>query len=253
MRNKGAPRRAERAPKGRGIDPHPSPASLARLCRLLCSAHEEPREERADFPLLELAAEPLAMLVATILSQATNDRSSRRAYAALRRAFPRWEDLLAASEEEIARSIASAGLAAQKARAIKAVLARLCAERGEPSLEFLRGLPREEARRYLLSLPGVGPKTAACVQLFSLGQAAFPVDTHIRRVAARLGLIPAKADPARAQAILEGIVRPADCLPLHLAMIRHGRRICRPKNPRCEDCPLRPDCLISGSGIRLPR
>ncbi|NLG83266.1 MAG: endonuclease III [Firmicutes bacterium] len=206
------------------------------------STCDEARKEETDFPLLQLTADPLAVLVATVLSQATNDRISFRAYTALRRAFPRWEDLMVAPEEKIAQIIAPAGLAGQKAHTIKAILTRLSAERGQLSLDFLRHLSGQEVRHHLLSFPGIGPKTAACVQLFSLGQVAFPVDTHIRRVAARLGLIPAKTDPARAQAILEKIIRPEDCLPLHLAMIGHGRRICRPRNPRCGECPLEPDC-----------
>lgn len=216
--------------------------NLTGLSRALLAAHGEVEEWIGDFPLHALADDPLDLLIGTILSQATNDRNSARAHADLRRDFPDWESVLAAPEEAVAAAIAAGGLNRQKARAIQAVLRRLAEDRGELSLSFLRNLPAGEVRRYLASLPGVGPKTAACVQLFSLGQAAFPVDTHIFRVADRLGLLPAKADRIKAQAALEAAVRPEDCLPLHLALIQHGRKICRPAQPRCGQCPLRPDC-----------
>ena len=221
---------------------HRSPAELSRLRNLLLAAHGEVREWIGDFPLNALADDPLDLLIGTVLSQATNDRNSSRAYAGLRQSFPAWEDVLTASEDEVARSIAAGGLNRQKARAIRAILSRLRQEHGALSLDFLRAQSPDAVRAYLLSLPGVGPKTAACVQLFALGQPAFPVDTHIRRIAVRLGLIPAKADPSRAQALLEAVTRPADCLPLHLLLIQHGRRICRPGKPRCQECPLRMDC-----------
>lgn len=221
-----------------------SPVNLSHLRHLLLAAHGEVREWIGDFPLNALAADPLDTLIGTVLSQATNDRNSSRAYTQLRQSFPTWEDVLAAPEDEIARSIAAGGLSRQKAGAIQAILARLRAEHGALGLDFLRAQLPEAVRAYLLSLPGVGPKTAACVQLFALGQPAFPVDTHINRVAARLGLIPAKAEPSRAQALLEAVVRPVDCLPLHLLLIQHGRRICRPGKPRCGECTLRHECKI---------
>lgn len=219
-------------------------ANLANLCRALLSAHGEVEEWLDEFPLQALAGDPLDLLIGTILSQATNDRNSARAYADLRRIFPDWEAVLAAPVEEVAAAIAAGGLNRQKARSIKAILRRIAEDRGALSLDFLRGLPAIETRRYLTSLPGVGPKTAACVQLFALGQAAFPVDTHIFRVAGRLGLLPPETDRVKAQAALEAIVRPADCLPLHLALIQQGRKVCRPARPRCGECPLEQECAL---------
>ncbi|MGE5528663.1 MAG: endonuclease III domain-containing protein [Patescibacteria group bacterium] len=228
---------------------HPEPDTLSRLCRKLLQEYGEVREWIADFPLHALADDPLDELIATVLSQATNDRNSSRAFTRLKASFPDWEDVLAAPEEEVAAAIACGGLGRQKARSIKAILARLKAERGSLSLGFLALLQAAEARRYLMSLPGVGPKTAACVQLFSLGQRAFPVDTHIHRVGARLGFVPAKLPAAKAQALLEGAVPAADCLPLHLLLIQHGRRFCRPSNPRCGACPLRDECPSAPSPL----
>lgn len=219
-----------------------SAANLAKLHRVLRDLHGPSARWIEEFPLNSLAADPLDLLIGTVLSQATNDRNSSRAFAALRGAFPSWEAVLAAPEGEVARAIASGGLAQQKARAIKGILARLRADYGRLSLDRLKGMPAGEVRRYLVSLPGVGPKTAACVQLFALGQPAFPVDVHIHRLARRLGLAPAKTDPAGVQARLEKVVRPEDCHPLHLLLIHHGRRICRPAKPRCGECPLAEDC-----------
>ncbi len=219
---------------------------LSRLRRLLAAVHGEFREWSGDFPLQILAADPLDELIGTVLSQATNDRNSARAFAGLRAAFPDWEAVLAAPEEEVAASIACGGLSVRKAGTIKAILARLMRERSRLSLDFLKAFPPGLTRAYLLSLPGVGPKTAACVQLFSLGQAAFPVDTHIRRVASRLGLFSAQTGPAKAQTLIERAIAAEDCLPLHLLLIRHGRRICRAGKPGCGACALVGECPRQG-------
>lgn len=103
-------------------------------------------------------------------------------------------------------------------------------------------MPLADARSYLTSFSGVGVKTANVVLLFSFRREAFPVDTHILRVARRLGLVPRNADLARAALLLEPHVRPGEHAPLHLNMIRLGREVCRPRNPRHEECPLLPVC-----------
>lgn len=228
--------------------------NLARLRRSLLAIHGPIEGWLDEFPLHSLADDPLGLLVGTVLSQATNDRNSSRAYRELRRAFPNWEDVLSASVEEIARVIASGGLGPQKARAIKGILARISRDFGEFSLDPLRRGSPADARRYLVSLPGVGPKTAACVQLFALGQTAFPVDTHIHRIAGRLGLAPPKANPGQVQALLEEAVSRADAHHLHLLLIKHGREFCRPAKPRCAQCALRPECAHAiSSSCEPPR
>lgn len=186
----------------------------------------------------------LSILIGTILSQNTSDLNRDRAYSELRRRFPSWEGVLAAPVEELEAAIRGAGLHRQRARRIKEVLARLVEERGELSLEFLRDLPDGEAERWLLSLPGVGRKTAYIVLLFGLGRPFFPVDTHIARVTRRLGLVGPKQEP---HAALAPLVPEGKELELHLHLIRLGREICRARRPRCRDCPLSDLCQYARS------
>lgn len=184
----------------------------------------------------------VAELVLTILSQHTNDTLSGKAFARLLATFPTWEAIAAAPVEAIAAAIREGGLAVQKAPRIKAVLHRIWEERGAFDLSFLRHLPLEEARAWLLALPGVGPKTAACVLMFALGRPALPVDTHVYRVSRRLGLIPASVSEARAHTLLEAMVPAEDVYAFHVALIKHGRHTCTARAPRCGDCPLSDVC-----------
>ncbi len=131
-----------------------------------------------------------------------------------------------------------AGLANQKGPNIQAALRRIWEERGEIDLEWLRELPVEEAREWLLSFKGVGRKTAAIVLLFSLGRPAFPVDTHIYRVSGRIGLRPLGLDVENTHKYLEAAADPADYYALHLNLIRLGREICQARKPACFRCPL---------------
>jgi endonuclease-3 len=181
-------------------------------------------------------------LVLTILSQHTNDTLSGKAFARLLAMFPTWEAITAAPAEAIAGAIREGGLAGQKAPRIKAVLQRIWEELGAFDLTFLKDLPLEEARAWLLALPGVGPKTAACVLMFALGRPALPVDTHVYRVSRRLGLIPANASEARAHTLLEAMVPAEDVYAFHVALIKHGRHTCTARAPRCADCPLNDVC-----------
>lgn len=178
---------------------------------------------------------PLDLLVRTILSQNTSDRNRDRAYAELRRRFPTWEDILASPERDVAAAIQGAGLHHQRAKRLHAVLGRVRDERGSLDLDFLSRLPDDEAAAWLLSLPGVGKKTAYVVLLLGFGRPFFPVDTHIGRVATRLGLTNGRGDPHDA---LAPLVPPGEELPLHLHLIRLGREVCRPRKPRCPGCPL---------------
>lgn len=179
--------------------------------------------------------DPLELLIRTILSQNTSDRNRDLAYENLRARFPTWEALLEAKEEEVAEAIRPAGLYRERAKKIRAVLERIKAERGNFTLDFLKGLPPEDAEAWLLSLPGVGKKTAYVVLLFGFGLEKFPVDTHIRRVTQRLGFWDGKGDPHEA---LSGIIPKGSAYALHLNLIALGRSFCRPRNPRCTTCPL---------------
>ena len=144
--------------------------------------------------------------------------------------------------KEIAEAIRLAGLSQRKAPRIKAALQRITRERGALSLDFLREMPIEEAKGWLTSINGVGPKTAAIILLFSLDRPAFPVDTHVHRVTGRLGLIPPRASAEKAHEILEAMVPPDAYYAFHLNLIRHGREVCQARRPRCEACGLRDLC-----------
>lgn len=189
-------------------------------------------------PLNRPHRKPIAELVKTVLSQHTNDRNRDRAFARLRERFPTWEELRDAPVEQVEEAIRVGGLGKQKAPRIQAILERL----GDPpDLDWTRTAPREESLGFLLSLPGVGRKTAACVLIFSWDIAEIPVDVHVHRVGGRLGLFPAKASFERAHDEMLAIVDPDDAYELHMNLIRHGRELCRPK-PRCEECLLRRMC-----------
>lgn len=188
---------------------------------------------------------PLDELILTILSQNTNDRNRDRAFSALVERFPHWQDVLSSSREELEKVISPAGLGPTKSRRIWRILLDIPGPdggNGGESLGDICHLSREKARERLTSLKGVGPKTAACVLLFSCGIPAFPVDTHIFRVCRRLGILKPGADRVKAHRILEQFFYEKDYLDVHLNMIRLGREICRPRNPLCTACPLGDIC-----------
>lgn len=185
---------------------------------------------------------PLAVLVQTILSQNTSDVNSRRAFGSLLASFDSWESAAAADVNDISTAIKMGGLGDIKAKRIKAALGEIKRKQGKLELDFLNQLPLAKARDWLKQLPGVGSKTASCVLLFSLGRPALPVDTHVLRVAKRLGLIEPKTSAEQAHRLLESLV-PADSVyQFHLLMIEHGRRVCQAQRPRCSQCVLRGIC-----------
>jgi endonuclease III len=192
---------------------------------------------------------PLDELVQTILSQNTSDRNSGRAYRALRERFPRWSQVMEADPEELVAVLRPGGLARQKAPRIQAALRALAALPGGLRLAWLDGLPDAEALARLTALPGVGTKTASCVLLFSLGRPVMPVDTHVLRVARRLGLVPAGATAERAHAILTAATPAERMLEAHLLLIEHGRRTCRARRPACERCPLLDLCPFGRAAL----
>ncbi len=188
----------------------------------------------------------VGLLVSTILSQNTNDALRDRAFDNLRARFRSWEEVRDAPLEEVEEAIRVSGLSRQKAHRIQQALRRITEEAGTLDLSFLKGMGLEEARKWLMSIEGVGPKTAAIILLFGLGMPAFPVDTHIFRVSKRLGIIPGKATREKAHRILEGIVPPEHYYSFHLNMIEHGRRVCSPRNPKCQECFLNDLCDFYG-------
>lgn len=185
---------------------------------------------------------PVDELVSTILSQHTSDGNTARAFDALRRRFPVWDDVIAAPTARVADAIRCGGLANQKAPRIQQALTEIRDRSGGFDLGFLAEMPLDEAREWLTSLDGVGPKTASCVLLFSLERPALPVDTHVHRVAGRLGLVPRKASAERAQTLLEAQIAPQDRYDAHLLFITHGRATCVARRPRCGECALAARC-----------
>jgi endonuclease-3 len=186
--------------------------------------------------------DPLSELIMTILSQNTSDHNSRRAFDSLLTRFGSWEVVAESSVEDIAEAIKLGGLAQIKAPRIKQILKQIQAQRGSLDLKFLKKMPVAETKTWLRSLPGVGPKTAACVLLFSLGKPVLPVDTHINRVAKRLGLIDSRVSAEKAHEVLGEMVPPRYVFQFHIHMIEHGRRVCKAQRPRCRECVLLKVC-----------
>ena len=189
--------------------------------------------------------EPIDVLIATILSQNTSDVNSRRAFDSLISTFDSWEAVASAPAEYIAQAIKSGGLSRIKAVRIKQVLNKIEGERGHICLDFLTSMSISEAEDYLMSLPGVGPKTASCVLLFGLGKPSLPVDTHVFRVARRLGLIDSRVSIAKAHNLLQEQIPPQKVYQFHLHMIEHGRRVCHARQPDCDECVLKGICPSS--------
>jgi endonuclease-3 len=189
--------------------------------------------------------DPIDVLIGTILSQNTSAANSGRAFASLKASFDSWEAVASAPAEYIARVIQAGGLHQIKAARIKQVLEQIEKEQGHISLDSLKSMSMAEAEDYLMRLPGVGHKTASCVLLFSLGKPSLPVDTHVFRVAKRLGLINSKTSIEKAPGLLQEQIPPSKVYQFHVHMIEHGRQICRARQPRCHRCILRSICPSS--------
>ena len=186
--------------------------------------------------------DPLAELVLTILSQNTSDRNSGRAFRQLRSRYASWIEVLGADREELIETIRVGGLAQIKAARIQNTLATILEQRGALELDFLRDMSLHEAREWLVALPGIGPKTAGCVLCFACGHPAMIVDTHIHRVAKRVGMIGPKVSADAAHHLLEAVVPPDEAYQFHVSVLLHGRQICQAQRPRCEQCPLTEWC-----------
>jgi endonuclease-3 len=198
---------------------------------------ELPRERR------ELTNE----LIHAVLSQNTSRNNYDLAYRRLMERFPSAEEIAGAPLGEIEEAIRPGGLSRQKSETIKNILMVLGEERGDYSLDFLRDMSVAEARAYLTTLPGVGPKTASIVLMFGMGRKVLPVDTHVLRTAKRIGLIDPKTTAEKAEAELEALVTPEGRPRMHLNMVRLGREICHARNPRHEICPVNMLCDYLGS------
>jgi endonuclease-3 len=193
-------------------------------------------------PRLRSGLDPLDTLIETVLSQSTNDRNRDRAFENLKKQFASWKQVRRAQARSIAQAIKVGGLANIKSVRIKKILNEIKNRVGSLDLSFLKRASISEAKQFLTSLDGVGPKTAACVLLFACRHPVFPADTHILRVTRRLGLIPRKCSDERAHEILGSLVPAKKCYSTHINLIRLGRQVCRPTDPKCEQCCLLDYC-----------
>lgn len=212
----------------------PLAAKTARVTSLLEEAFGEPRWHGP--------ADPLDVLIRTILSQNTNDRNRDLAYHALRARYPRWELLLDAPVEEIAAAIRVAGLSNQKSARIKQILASIAHGYGALDLRPICAQPPGEVIDTFMRLKGIGIKTISVVLMFACGHDIFPVDTHVHRICLRLGLVPPGSSAEKTHRLMQPFVPQGKAYSLHMNFLRLGRTICRARKPNCQACPLRTLC-----------
>ncbi|HXM87474.1 MAG TPA: DNA lyase [Solirubrobacteraceae bacterium] len=215
-------------------------------------------------PLIKPHGHPIAELVLTVLSQSTNDRNRDVAFLRLRTRFPSWQAVRDAPVVEVEEAIRPGGISKVKSARIQAILRAVTdtpapggAAAGDASavetardarspdgltLDWLPHVALSDARDYLLALPGVGRKTAACVLLFAYGLRDVPVDTHVSRVGARLRLLEDGAPFERMHDQMLALTPPGHELELHVNLLRHGRRTCHARSPECESCALARIC-----------
>jgi endonuclease-3 len=193
---------------------------------------------------------PIAELVLTVLSQSTNDRNRDVAFLRLRGRMPSWELVRDAPLEEVEEAIRPGGISKVKSARIQAILRAISDDPRDPphelSLDWLARAPLADGRDYLVALPGVGRKTAACVLLFAFGLREVPVDTHVSRVGTRLGLLRAGAPFEELHDQMLALTPPGEELELHVNLLRHGRRTCHAGSPDCTRCALARMCPSRG-------
>lgn len=190
--------------------------------------------------------DPFETLIVTIISQNTADRNTARAFKTLSKQFEITPEVLANAEtSQIEDCLRVGGLYKNKARTVKHV-SQIILEKFHGSLQPILSLPLEEARKALIQLPGIGPKTADVVLLFSAKQPTIPVDTHVNRVAKRLGFAPANGSYENVRESLQTLYDPRDYLAVHVLLIAHGRRFCTARHPLCYECPVNMCCPTKG-------
>ncbi len=190
--------------------------------------------------------DPFEILVVTILSQNTADRNTDKAIESLSKRFEISPEALAKAERtQIEASIRSAGLYKSKAKAILQA-AKIILDNYHGTLQPILAMPLEEARKTLMQFPGVGPKTADVVLLFSAKQSTIPVDTHVNRVSKRLGFAPMNGGYEEVRKSLQQLFEPKDYLAVHVLLIAHGRKTCRARHPLCDTCPVNIYCPTKG-------
>lgn len=219
-------------------------SDITRICEALDEHYGAKKWDRPE-PVLD-------ELILTILSQNTTAANCKLAFARLRERFPAWEDVMNAWWEKVAEAIRVGGLANRKAPRIIGILRQIYGRQGNLDLEWLRDVSDSEAIDYLMAFDGVGRKTAACVLVFAMGRPVLPVDTHVHRVAMRLGII-GKMSAEQAHDALAELVPPERVYSFHVNMVAHGREICHAQRPKCEICPLRGECDYFARQARISR
>jgi endonuclease-3 len=225
-------RRSERTQPD--LQSHIRKSTLLTVIEILESTYGAPQYTRRFDPMEEL--------VSCILSQHTSDANSFPAFYRLRDKYPTWEGMAKAIQEEIAETIRAAGLANQKAKSILKCLQEIHKKRGEYNIDFLGEMKPIEARNWLSQLPGIGPKTTSIVLCFAFGMDVIPVDTHVYRVAWRLGIIPENTGEAKAHDLLQAKTPKGYSFRLHMDFIQHGRAVCKAPLPHCEQCSITEFC-----------
>ena len=185
--------------------------------------------------------DPVNLLIATILSQNTNDKNSFKAYNNLKQGFSSWVEVAGLKSSQIEKLIRVAGLGKQKSKAIKNFLSSIIKQRGKVSLDYLSEMKNEEILNELTDYPGIGVKTASCVLLFSLMRNVCPVDTHVHRTLNRIGLVNTTSPEKTFLAITDNIPENT-AHSFHTNLIRLGREICKPAKPDCMNCPVKKIC-----------
>jgi len=194
----------------------------------------------------EAKRNPFETLIVTVISQNTADRNTARAFENLSKWFQISPEALANAEtSQIEESLKVAGLYKNKAKTIKQI-SKILVEKFHGTIEPILALPLEDARKTLMQFPGVGPKTADVVLLFSAKQPTIPVDTHVNRVAKRLGFAPVNGDYETVRKSLQSLYNPIDYLAVHVLLITHGRKYCKAVHPLCEECPVNMHCPSKG-------
>lgn len=231
------PTRQETVPRSKWK--RPSRARVERIREKLAHAY--------GVPHLTPHGEPLDELVLTVLSQSTNDRNRDIAYLRLRERFPTWEAVRDAPLAEVEEAIRPGGISKVKSKRIQEILRQLTETAPAGSvdpldLSWMRTAPIEDSRAALCALPGVARKTAACVLLFSWGIQDVPVDTHVGRVATRLGFLRPGASAEEQHDEMCALSPPGGALEFHVNLLRHGRRICDAQRPKCGECAIARSC-----------
>jgi endonuclease-3 len=185
--------------------------------------------------------EILDLLIATILSQNTNDKNSYKAFKNLKDKYPTWQTVAKLDASTIENIIRVAGLGKQKSKAIKSLLNTLIKERNELSLDYIKKFDNEKALNELTKFDGIGIKTASCVLLFSLRKNVCPVDTHVHRTTNRIGIVKTTT-PNKTFEIINKNIPHGIAHQFHTNLIRLGREICKPAKPSCSICPLLDIC-----------